>query len=87
MENFHNMARLKFKQILSNVSYDSNSNVLSISGSAGNALVITGSVFVTSSVSLSGSLTIAGVDTWGDSGSFYQVDLGENSYWLCRKSQ
>lgn len=74
------MARLKFKQILSNVSYDKNSNTLSVSGSSNYALVVTGSAFVTSSSSVTGSLTIAGIDSWGDSGSFYQVDLGDNSY-------
>lgn len=74
------MARLKFKQILSNVSYDKNSNTLSVSGSSNYALVVTGSVFVTSSSSVTGSLTIAGIDSWGDSGSFYEVDLGDNSY-------
>jgi len=74
------MARIKLKQILSNLSYDTTKGVLSISGSSSNALVVTGSVFVTSSASTTGSLTIAGVDTWGDSGSFYDVDLGNNSY-------
>lgn len=74
------MARLKFKQILSNVSYDKNSNTLSVSGSSNYALVVTGSAFVTSSSSVTGSITIAGIDSWGDSGSFYEVDLGDNSY-------
>jgi ABC-type nitrate/sulfonate/bicarbonate transport system substrate-binding protein len=74
------MARLKFKQILSNVSYDAQNNELHVSGSGDFALVLTGSMLVTSSNAVTGSLTIAGVDTWGDSGSFYIVDLGENSY-------
>lgn len=74
------MARLKFKQILSNISYDKISNTLSISGSNNNALVVTGSMYVTSSASTTGSITIAGIDSWGDSGSFYEVDLGDNSY-------
>jgi hypothetical protein len=74
------MARLKFKQILSNVSYDATNNELHVSGSGDFALVLTGSMLVTSSNAVTGSLTIAGVDTWGDSGSFYIVDLGENSY-------
>lgn len=74
------MARIKLKQIYSNLSYDTSLGVLSVSGSSNKALVITGSVFVTSSASTTGSLTIAGVDTWGDSGSFYSVDLGDNSY-------
>lgn len=74
------MARIKFKQIFSNISYDTTLGVLSISGSVNNALIITGSVFVTSSAIATGSLTIAGVDIWGDSGSFYSVDLGGDSY-------
>lgn len=74
------MARIKFKQIFSNILYDTTLGVLSISGSVNNALIITGSVFVTSSAIATGSLTIAGVDTWGDSGSFYSVDLGGDSY-------
>jgi hypothetical protein len=39
--------------------------------------VITGSVYLKSSDLVTGSLTIEGVDTFGDSGSFYTVDLGE----------
>lgn len=74
------MSRLKFKQILSNVSYDAQNNSLHVSGSKDFAIVLTGSLYVTSSNSVSGSVTIAGVDSWGDSGSFYKVDLGDNSY-------
>lgn len=74
------MARIKFKQILSNLSYDADNNELHVSGSGDFALVLTGSAYITSSSTVSGSLTIAGVDTWGDSGSFYSVDLGDNSY-------
>lgn len=74
------MARIKFKQILSNLSYDSENNELHVSGSGDFAVVLSGSLLVTSSSSVTGSLTIAGVDTWGDSGSFYTVDLGEESY-------
>lgn len=74
------MARLKFKQILSNISYDADNNQLHISGSSEPTLVLSGSLLVTSSSSITGSITIAGVDTWGDSGSFYVVDLGDNEY-------
>lgn len=74
------MARIKFKQIYSNLSYDASNNELHVSGSGEFAIVLTGSMFVTSSSNVSGSVTIAGVDTWGDSGSFYSVDLGDNSY-------
>ena len=74
------MARIKLKQVYSNLSYDTSSGVLSVSGSLNHAIVITGSVFVTSSALVTGSITIDGVDTWGDSGSFYVVDLGDDSY-------
>jgi hypothetical protein len=38
--------------------------------------VISGSTVVTDGVYSSGSLTIKGLDTFGDSGSFFTVDLG-----------
>jgi hypothetical protein len=89
------MARLKFKQILSNLHYDEVNDQLiqnwdNASGSWEDALgtwdgsranipdfVIYGSTFVTSSTYTTGSITINGVDTFGDSGSFDTVDLGE----------
>jgi hypothetical protein len=71
------MARLKLKQVLSNLSYDETNGVLHLSGSSDPSFVITGSLYVTSSASVTGSITIAGVDNFGDSGSFYTVDLGE----------
>lgn len=71
------MARLKLKQMLSNLSYDATNNRLHLSGSTDPSFVITGSLFVTSSSFLTGSVTIAGSDTFGDSGSFYTVDLGD----------
>lgn len=73
------MARLKLKQVLSNISYDSGSNQLTISGED-NTLIISGSAVVTSTPTTTGSFTIQNVDTFGDSGSFYTVDLGENSF-------
>jgi hypothetical protein len=39
--------------------------------------VIYGSTYVTSSDYQTGSITIQGADTFGDSGSFYSIDLGE----------
>ena len=39
--------------------------------------IISGSVEVTQSLYSPGTLTIKGVDTFGDSGSFYSIDLGE----------
>jgi hypothetical protein len=69
------MARLKLKQVLSNLSYNSGSNQLTVSGS-NNALIISGSTIVTSTSTTTGSLTIQNVDTFGDSGSFFTLDLG-----------
>jgi len=70
------MARLKLKQILSNMSYNSSSNQLTIKGEE-NALIISGSVQVTSTPTTTGSLTIQNIDSFGDSGSFSTLDLGE----------
>jgi hypothetical protein len=39
--------------------------------------VIHGSTYVTSSVYTTGSITIDGIDTFGDSSSFDSIDLGE----------
>jgi hypothetical protein len=99
------MARIKLKQILSNLHYDEVNDQLILSGSKvptglqnwdqasgswEDALgtwdgsranipdfVIHGSTLVTSSVYTTGSITITGVDTFGDSGSFDSIDLGE----------
>jgi hypothetical protein len=70
------MARLKFKQVYSNLSYNSGSNQLTISGS-NNALIISGSAQVVSTPSTTGSLSIQNIDTFGDSGSFFTIDLGD----------
>ena len=70
------MAKLRLEQILSNMSFNTGSNQLTISGSA-NALIISGSAVVTSTPSTTGSLTIQNVDTFGDSGSFFTLDLGD----------
>lgn len=69
------MARLKLKQLLSNLSYNNSSNQLTVSGSD-SALIISGSAQVVSTPLTTGSLTIQNADTFGDSGSFYTVDLG-----------
>jgi hypothetical protein len=72
------MARLKFKQILSNLQYNEANSQLILSGSGqGNDFVISGSVYVTSTPQKTGSLTIQNIDSFGDSGSFYTMDLGE----------
>ncbi len=70
------MARLKLKQILSNMSYNSGSNQLTVSGSD-NTFIISGSAIITSTLTTTGSLTIQNVDTFGDSGSFFTLDLGD----------
>lgn len=71
------MARLKLKQVLSNLTYNSNTDQLHLHGTTEPAFIVTGSMYVTSSTTVTGSVTIAGVDTFGDSGSIYTVDLGE----------
>jgi len=71
------MARLKLKQVLSSLSYVEATNTLYLSGSDDPSFVISGSLYVTSSGDVTGSVTIAGIDTFGDSGSFDTVDLGE----------
>lgn len=70
------MARVKLKQILSNLSYNTGSNQLTVSGSS-NALIISGSAIVTSTATTTGSFTIQNIDSFGDSGSFFTVDLGD----------
>jgi hypothetical protein len=61
------MSRLRLEQILSNLSYNSGSNNLIISGSAE----------VVSTPTQTGSLTIQNIDSFGDSGSYFTVDLGD----------
>lgn len=69
------MAKIRLEQILSNMSFNTGSNQLTISGSE-NALIISGSALIVSS-DITGSLTIQNVDTFGDSGSFFTLDLGD----------
>jgi hypothetical protein len=61
------MARLRIEQIISNLSYNSNSNTLIISGSAQ----------VVSTPTQTGSLSIQNIDSFGDSSSFFTLDLGD----------
>ena len=61
------MARLRLEQLLSNMSYNSGSNNLVISGSAQ----------VVSTPTQTGSLSIQNIDSFGDSGSFNTIDLGD----------
>ena len=61
------MARLRIEQILSNLSYDTGSNTLTISGSAQ----------VVSTPTQTGSLSIQNIDSFGDSSSFFTLDLGD----------
>jgi hypothetical protein len=72
------MARLKFKQILSNLQYNEANSQLTLSGSGqGNDFVVSGSVYIASTSQKTGSLTIQNIDSFGDSGSFYTMDLGD----------
>ena len=71
------MARLKLKQVLSNLQYNAENSQLLLSGSQETDFIISGSVEITSTPTVTGSLTIQGIDSFGDSGSFYTVDLGE----------
>lgn len=71
------MSRLKLKQLLSNIQYNSSIDQLTISGSGSPSFIISGSVEITSTPSLTGSLSINGINTFGDSGSFDTVDLGD----------
>lgn len=72
------MARLKLKQVLSNLQYNAANSQLILSGSGtGTDFVVSGSIEVVSTPQKTGSLTIQGIDSFGDSGSFYTVDLGD----------
>ena len=61
------MARLRLEQLLSNMTYNSGST----------QLIVSGSVQVTSTPTVTGSLTIQNIDSFGDSGSFFTLDLGD----------
>jgi hypothetical protein len=72
------MARLKLKQVLSNLQYNANTSLLTLSGSGTHTdFIISGSVEIAPTNLKTGSLTIKGIDSFGDSGSFYTVDLGD----------
>ena len=71
------MARLKLKQVYSNLQYDTASSVLTLSGSQQTDFVISGSVKIVSTPTYTGSLTIQNIDSFGDSGSFFTMDLGD----------
>ena len=75
------MAKLRLEQVFSNLSYISASNSLVVSGSDNtNALIVSGAAFIVSTPIQTGSLTIQSIDSFGDSGSFYIMDLG--TYWI-----
>ena len=72
------MARLKLKQVLSNLQYNETSSQLILSGSGQNVdFLISGSVYIATTPQKTGSLTIQNIDSFGDSGSFDTMDLGE----------
>jgi hypothetical protein len=71
------MAKIRLKQILSNLDYVEETNTLTVSGSSnGLALQITGSTEVVPLTTITGSLTISGSDTFGDSDTPDAIDLG-----------
>jgi hypothetical protein len=71
------MARFKLKQVYSNLQYDTASSVLTLSGSQQTDFIISGSVRIVSTPTMTGSLTIQNIDSFGDSGSFFTMDLGD----------
>jgi len=71
------MARVKLKQILSNLQYNEANSQLILSGSQQTDFIISGSTVVTSTPTRTGSFTIRDIDSFGDSGSYYTVDLGD----------
>jgi hypothetical protein len=71
------MARVKLKQILSNLQYNEANSQLILSGSQETDFIISGSTIVTSTPTKTGSFTIKDIDSFGDSGSYYTVDLGD----------
>ena len=70
------MARLKLKQVLSNLQYNASTSQLTLSGSGDPSFIVSGSVIVTSTSTISGSLTINGYDTFGDNTTPTSIDLG-----------
>ena len=70
------MARLKLKQVLSNLQYNSSTDQLILTGSTNPSFIVSGSVIVTSTPTVSGSLTINGYDTFGDKSTPTSIDLG-----------
>ena len=71
------MSKLKLKQVLSNLYYSSSINQLMLSGSGNPSFIVSGSQTIAPISTESGSLTIKGYDTFGDSGSGDTIDLGE----------
>ena len=71
------MAQIRLEQILSNLRYNEITDQLILSGSTTASFLISGSINIVSTPTTTGSLTIQGIDTFGDSGSFSTVDLGD----------
>lgn len=72
------MARLKLKQVLSNLQYNEATSQLILSGSGVDSdFIISGSVYIATTLEKTGSLTIQNIDSFGDSGSFDTMDLGD----------
>jgi hypothetical protein len=71
------MALIRLEQILSNLRYNETTDQLILSGSATASFLISGSVNIVSTPTTTGSLTIQNIDSFGDSGSFFTLDLGD----------
>ncbi len=70
------MARLKLKQILSNLSYNETTEQLTLNGTVNPSLIVSGSILIVPSENISGSMTIEGFDTFGDDNTPNTIDLG-----------
>lgn len=68
------MAQLKIKQLRSSLSYDEAQDKLTIAGSS---LKVEASSAFTAPMSATGSISIQGIDTFGDAQSSTTVDLGD----------
>lgn len=76
------MSRLKLKQVISNLQYNEATEQLIFSSSRTTSndtpdFIFSGSIEIAQSLYTSGTLTVKGVDNFGDSGSFYSLDLGD----------
>lgn len=76
------MALITLDQILMPLKYNSGSGVLEFAADSQKSaslsnIVMSGSAQIVSTPTTTGSLTIQDIDTFGDSGSFFTMDLGD----------